>query len=362
MQSDGRHPMWQNRRRAGVIAQSQWSRRASDGRPVSGRSVRLVAELDASGEWAVDGAPSCAHWVAIAIDVEVCTAREMGTNRTSTDGAAEIADGVRSGTALVQQGALIDARSRRPTTRSSCARWPSGYPRAGSTHALASWLARHESPAETEVRHQDARHFSWRLDLDGMIVGSFRLSPARGGSDHGARRCTRVADRGRTYARPTRPRTRRTKAGARSVAVASRQQRADALVDLVSGGGAAITTEIVLHVRRRRVHAGRRNAGRGQRHRAHRAVARSCAALIHDAERGRSTPRVASGIRPLVNAGSSSERDRVVHRLRRDGVPAVRPRTRLRGQPPHGGGRAPSRGARPVTTLGTVAKGTCAGD
>jgi hypothetical protein len=25
--------------------------------------VSLVSELDASGEWAVDGSPSCAHWV-----------------------------------------------------------------------------------------------------------------------------------------------------------------------------------------------------------------------------------------------------------------------------------------------------------
>src|SRR5689334_20351133 len=38
--------------------------------------VRPVAELDESSEWALDGAPTCAHWVAAALDVEVCTARE----------------------------------------------------------------------------------------------------------------------------------------------------------------------------------------------------------------------------------------------------------------------------------------------
>ncbi len=38
--------------------------------------VRLVAELDESLEWAADGAVTCAHWVADALDVEVCTARE----------------------------------------------------------------------------------------------------------------------------------------------------------------------------------------------------------------------------------------------------------------------------------------------
>ena len=40
------------------------------------RLVRLVVELDSSGEWRADGSPTCAHWVADAIDIEVCTARE----------------------------------------------------------------------------------------------------------------------------------------------------------------------------------------------------------------------------------------------------------------------------------------------
>ena len=38
--------------------------------------VTLVAALDASGEWTRDGAPTCAHWVGDALDIEVCTARE----------------------------------------------------------------------------------------------------------------------------------------------------------------------------------------------------------------------------------------------------------------------------------------------
>src|SRR5712691_4033786 len=56
-------------RAAVVAAGEQWS---------SGqrRLVRLVVALDGSGEWALDGAVTCAHWVAAALDVEVCTARE----------------------------------------------------------------------------------------------------------------------------------------------------------------------------------------------------------------------------------------------------------------------------------------------
>ena len=38
--------------------------------------VRLVAELQSSGEWVVDGSATCAHWVAGALDIEVSTVRE----------------------------------------------------------------------------------------------------------------------------------------------------------------------------------------------------------------------------------------------------------------------------------------------
>ncbi len=36
----------------------------------------LVVELDRSGAWGLDGARSCAHWVADALDIEISTARE----------------------------------------------------------------------------------------------------------------------------------------------------------------------------------------------------------------------------------------------------------------------------------------------
>ena len=40
------------------------------------RLVLLGTELDQSGEWALDGSPTCAHWLAAALDVEVGTARD----------------------------------------------------------------------------------------------------------------------------------------------------------------------------------------------------------------------------------------------------------------------------------------------
>jgi hypothetical protein len=38
--------------------------------------AHLAVDLDRSGEWAYDGSRTCAHWIAAALDVEICTARE----------------------------------------------------------------------------------------------------------------------------------------------------------------------------------------------------------------------------------------------------------------------------------------------
>ena len=38
--------------------------------------IALSVELDDSGEWALDGSPTCAHWIAATLDIEVGTARE----------------------------------------------------------------------------------------------------------------------------------------------------------------------------------------------------------------------------------------------------------------------------------------------
>lgn len=40
------------------------------------RLLHAIARLDRSGEWLLDGAATCSHWVAAALEIEVCTARE----------------------------------------------------------------------------------------------------------------------------------------------------------------------------------------------------------------------------------------------------------------------------------------------
>src|SRR5262245_7757779 len=109
------------------------------------RLVRSIALLDASGEWALDGLPTCSHWVADALGVEVCTARDwlrVGHALADLDVIDQaFADGrlsyskVRALTRVATvdtQAELCDLAERIP---------------AGRLHrALAIWQSRREAP------------------------------------------------------------------------------------------------------------------------------------------------------------------------------------------------------------------------
>ena len=206
--------------------------------------VLLVRELDVSGEWAADGASSCSRWVATALDIEMSTAREwlrIGKALTKFDviGAA-FADGrlsyskVRALTRVAtveNQAELCALAERAPASRLA--------------PAVAAWLARHETPEQTALRHRRGRGLSWRLNVDGMVVGSFRLPPAD------AALLTAPVD-ALVVQRRRDPMAADASADACWTDVrwpSIRQQRADALVELLRSGGAAIATEIVMHVR-----------------------------------------------------------------------------------------------------------------
>jgi 5-methylcytosine-specific restriction endonuclease McrA len=220
--------------RAAVIAVGErWSTGQRD-------LVGIVAELDASGEWALDGAATCSHWVAAALDVEVSTAREW----------------VRVGRALrelpivsaaFEQGRLSYSKVRaltRVVTKEREAELCALAERVAAGrlgHALASWLARHEAPAETAARQHRARALVWHVDPDGMVFGWFRLPPAD------AAVLTAGVDAVVMQRRPDASADACGGIEARWPSVA--QQRADALVELVRGGGAEVVTEVVLHVR-----------------------------------------------------------------------------------------------------------------
>jgi len=202
--------------------------------------VGLVAELDASQEWALDRSPTCAHWVAAALDVEVCTAREWlrigRALRELTVIDAAFAEGRVSYSKVRALTRVATAENEAELCRLA-ERVPAG--RLG--HALGAWLVRHETPAETEARQHEARGLWWRVDPDGMVVGVFRLAPAR------AAQLTTAVDAAVSRCDPDASADAREACAARWPSVA--QQRADALIELIAEGGATLATEIVLHVR-----------------------------------------------------------------------------------------------------------------
>jgi hypothetical protein len=219
------------------------------------RLVRLAAALDDSGEWVWDGFSTCAQWVAKAVDIDEGTAREwlrIGHLLNKLDAVdAAFADGrlsyskVRTLTRVAtvdNQHDLCEIALRVPAAR--------------LPHALGAWLAGHETPEETERRHRQASGLWFRSEPDGMQTATLRAPPHEmatvvAGVEAWIRR---------NGAKPGRsPRT-TTESGEDASAEAPSplsvtgwpswaQQRSDALVGLVSGGGANVLTEVIVHVR-----------------------------------------------------------------------------------------------------------------
>ena len=211
-----------------VEAGAQWSRSVR-------RLVLLSAELDASHEWAFDRVPTCAHWIAEALDVEVSTAREwLRIGRALVE--LEIID------AAFEQGRLSYSKVRTltriatPDDQEELCALAEQVPAGRLGPALAVWRARRESPDETEARQHDARRFAWQVDTDGMVVGTFRLPPGD------AAPLTAAVD---ALVRRNRPDASADASRWPSIA----QQRADALVELLRAGGVSVISEVVLHVR-----------------------------------------------------------------------------------------------------------------
>ncbi|HEY4375557.1 MAG TPA: hypothetical protein VGM93_00290 [Acidimicrobiales bacterium] len=228
------------------------------------RLVHLAAEFDDSGEWALDGAVTCAHWIAGQLDVEVCTAREW------------VRIGHLLATLPLIDAAFGDGRLSfskvRALTRVATGEFDAELlalalrtPAGRLARALAAWLVRNEEPEDTEDRQHRGRGAWWHTDPDGMRVITLRLPPLAGGIVTATVDCTVMggADGDRL-----------TQSGNDATAVASgstereilrptlAQQRADALVQLMAGaldetgstgpvgdGRSAITPELIIHVR-----------------------------------------------------------------------------------------------------------------
>lgn len=224
--------------------------------------VTLSARLDDSGEWALDGSPTCAHWIAATLDIEVCTAREW----------------VRIGKALrmldrtcqaFNEGALSFTKVRSLTRIATpdnelelleiAERTPAGH----LGRALSAWSARHDDEDTQHERQRRDRGLSWRTEPDGMVVVSARLTPEQAavfiaaidaqvmradGADSVVDSSTGVP--GITEGATTQSANDATASrGSHRAWPSLGQQRVDALVHLLGNGGAGVRAEVILHVR-----------------------------------------------------------------------------------------------------------------
>ena len=102
--------------------------------------------------------------------------------------------------------------------------------------AIAAWLQRFEPGDVIDTRHRQDRTMRWQTERDGMVAFMARLPPSEAGVIIAAVESQAMAQS---------QSQRLTAEEWPSLA----QQRADALVECISGGGAAISTEVVIHVR-----------------------------------------------------------------------------------------------------------------
>lgn len=109
-------------------------------------------------------------------------------------------------------------------------------PAAELTKAIAAWSSRYEDDVVIDDRHAEARGLSWRVEADGIFVAVVRCAPVDAGAFMAAVDSAVMRHSQRERADDE---------GWPSLA----QQRVDALLDLLVGGGSQVETEVVLHVR-----------------------------------------------------------------------------------------------------------------
>ncbi len=148
--------------------------------------IALSVELDDSGEWALDGSPTCAHWIAATLDIEIGTAREW----------------LRIGRALAHLPMTTNAFTNRGLSFTM-----------RLTPAQAAVLT---AAVDEHVMRSDGREPADPTDV---------LDPTERGNDA-------------TASRESHPRW-----------ASLAQQRVDALIDIISAGGTNVVTEVILHVR-----------------------------------------------------------------------------------------------------------------
>ena len=210
--------------------------------------VRTVATYDHSGMWAVTGHSTCAGWVADALDVSLGTAREWLRVGHAIARLPEVDASFEAGRlSYAQVRTLTRIAVDHPGRAAELVELAERTPARHLAIALATWTAHNEDAEQLDRRHRSETWLSARTEPDGMGVITLRLPPVEQGAvmvavDAAVMATTESAECASADASPPRDVT---EDGRRSLG----QQRAAALVGLVTGGGAGVSTELIIHVR-----------------------------------------------------------------------------------------------------------------
>jgi len=196
--------------------------------------VVIAAEFADSDEWVRAGATSAAAWLAQAVDVESCTAREWirigRLVRNLPTVAADFTDGT-----LSYSKVRTLTRVATADNEAELAGIARTVPASELGRAVAAWMHATHSPEEIAAHHQRQRSVWWRTDPDGMVTFTLRLPPLL------AATLIRVL-----AVLVMRSPARRDASGDYPTLT---QQRADAVAELLDEGAGTADTEIVFHVR-----------------------------------------------------------------------------------------------------------------
>lgn len=217
--------------------------------------VRLAAEFAATSEWSKAGCSSAAQWMSERLDVAIRTAREwIAVGRALRK--LPLLDEALGQRTLSYAKVRMLVRSASPETERELIELACSVTAGALGSAIASW-SRHNEPEDVrDERHRESRSLAWRVEPDGLTVGTVRLPAEVAGGVMAVvdaavmRRRSKHGDADSAAGRgvPDDGRAARPEA-AQAPRPSLAQQRADALVDVMCGGGVDLTAEVVLHVR-----------------------------------------------------------------------------------------------------------------